>query len=169
MLCANAAHFFEAVAQLLSRAMKPNGQVVLGDSEARRDWLGILAIQVESPDECCVFRLERWNQPLNTCARHAFLLVGRRRINFRLKLFEGALAHITSAVKVNNRAAQDAVEPRFDALVITDLICASERLEQAFLHGIGRECGLTQTSAGELEELVQAAGQLFCNVFHHSS
>ena len=70
MCRANFARLFQAVPQLLSRAVQSNVSVVRRDLEFLRDHSDCFLFQIDRTHERSVFRFQRRYQPIEAAAHH---------------------------------------------------------------------------------------------------
>ena len=160
MLGADPAGGFEAFAQLLPSPVVAHPQVVgtqaVLDGESRR----IAAGQIEFADELGMLRFERRNQRFHTGADGAFLLGIRRMVQFVPEALNGSARGVAPAVEIDNRVAQDSIEPRDDLFIIAHLIDGFQGLEQALLHHIGRQVWVAHPAPREGGEGIEFLEQL---------
>ena len=153
--------------QMFAGAMQPDGEVVLGQTQFRRNHAHIISIEVNALQEVAILLRHGVQETPEALTKQPFLASAWRIGQVLLKPLQRSVARIVTAVKVNNRTAQDAVKPRHGVFLLGRLFCRSQRFNQTLLHHIFREMRIPDAAAHECHEGLQVSKQWFFNVLHN--
>lgn len=101
----------ELFAKMFARAVKPHGKIIFGQAKRDCDGGGIIAAQVNTLKQLAVLLRHGRQQSFETLAEHTLIVSSRGEVKPLFKLFERSLACVIPAVKVNNRPAENPIEP----------------------------------------------------------
>ena len=108
-------HLVEPLLQRLAAAVEPDGDVVKGRAQARRDPVSRLVKEVGAPDDLGVFGLERRQQLVEAvadCSVHILSWVGGDVLDIRLLHYNLSSASPDhTALVIDDRARKDAPKP----------------------------------------------------------
>lgn len=159
MLAAHMTRRFDFLAESLAGAVQPDVQVVQCKAERRRCVLRGCAVEIHALEQVAILFRQAGQKALETLAQDPFGggigLFGK----LGLQAFERAVADIAPPIQVNDRVAQNAIEPRHRAFAITRLVGGLECLEQAVLHEVGGQMRVAYALPRERHEGVQILDQ----------
>ena len=101
----------ERVAQVLPSAMQPHGEIVFRKTEFRCHLSRLLPLQVNLLQEIAVLFRHHGQEAFEALAESPFVFCARRLRNLLLEFFESTTPSALTAVDIDNRPPQDAIEP----------------------------------------------------------
>ena len=154
---------FEQFAQSAAGAMELHSQCVCSDAAFRSEGCWAVTFQVHAADEIAVLIVQFREQTLEARTQYARLFGVRRGVGFVAG--EGALAGVAPSVQVDDRPAENAVEPTHRIGFRRLMLCV-HGFEQAILNSIARQFAVAQLRAGEAGEGVEIFQQNGCGIGH---
>jgi len=142
----------EHLAQVLARTVQPHGQVVLGDTERRRHFRRLFALQVNLLQEFPVWLGHGRQQAFETPAKQALVVVGRRLRQLPFEPVERAAAGVVPAVEINDRPPKNSVKPRNGVLLASRFPIRGQRLDETLLHHVLGQMRIADPLARETDK-----------------
>lgn len=146
---------FHLFAESLAGAVQADVQIVQRQTQRRRRVFRGCAVEIQALEQVAVLIRQAGQKPLEALAQDPFGGGIRLFGKFGLQAFERTGADIAPPIQVNDRVAQDAIEPRHRAFAVAGLVGRLQRLEEAVLHQVGGEFGVANALARERDEGVQ--------------
>src|ERR687892_201906 len=156
VLGAGAAGKLELFAQRLASPVQADGRVCARNSGPRRGVGEAQALHLHGAQDLGVLRLERGNDPVHALAHR--LLEGRplrcrQRCRARAGL-HGTAPGVPPPVNVDQRTAQEPVEPGDSALAFAEVILSLERLDEGGLQQLLDGCAAARPRLEEAQEAI---------------
>lgn len=146
-------------AEMLSRAVQLNGEVISRQAKFLRSSRGILAIKIDALEQFTVVLRNGWQQALEALTKNLFSVRIGRFEQFILKLLKSSISHCVATVKIDDGMSQNPVKPSDGILVSGRLIRRFERLHKTFLNHVLRQMRITDAATGEGGEGVEILDQ----------
>lgn len=153
--------------QMFAGAVQPDGEVVPGQTQLRRNRAHVISIEVNALQQVAILLRHGGQQTLEALTKQPFLVSAWRIGQVLLKTLQRSVARVVTAVEVNDRAAQDAVKPRYRVLLRSRLFGRCQRFYQTLLHHIFGQMRISNAAARERHEGLQVFKQRFFNVLHN--
>lgn len=166
MFAARPAVARQLFAQMFARAVKPHSNIIFGQAKRSCDGGGIIAVQINTLEQITILLRHGGQQSFETLAEHTLIGSSWSRLKFTFQLFERSLACVIPAVKVNDGATQNPIEPRHCIFIVRRLLGRSQRLDEAFLHHVFSMVWVAQALARKPYERVQVFQHGFFHVLH---
>ena len=166
MSAAGPAVLRESLAQVFARAMQPDGEVVLCETEFGSHFRKLLALKINLLKQVPILPGNHGQQTFETLAKNTFVLVARRFGKLLLKAFKSARASALPAVNIDNRTAKNTIEPSGGGLFAFGLAVGSQCLNEAFLHNVLGKVRISQAIAGKRNKDLQVSEQRIFNSRH---
>jgi len=158
MLRADTAGRFEEFTQPTAGAVQLDGERIRTDAALSSQSHRALARKIHAADQVAILLRQFGQEALEAGAEQPCFLGIGRSFGLRLITRERSLPRLTTAVEVNDRPAEDAVEPAH-GLCFGRLMFRGDGLEQTLLHSIARQFGVAQLRASEAGEGIQILQQ----------
>lgn len=166
MSAASRAVLRESLAQVFARAMQPDGEIVLCETEFGSHFRKLLALKINLLKQVPILLGNHGQQTFETLTENTFVLVARRFGKLLLKAFKSASASALPTVNIDNGAAKDAIEPGGRGFLTFGSAVGGECLNEAFLHNVLGEVRISQAIAGKGNKDLQISEQRIFNSRH---
>jgi len=147
------------VAQVLPSAMQPHGKIVFSDAEFRCHFSELLPLKVDLLQKFAVLFRHHGQEAFEALAESPLVRGTRRLGKFLLEPFKSTTASALTAVDIDNRPPQDAIEPLGGCFLAFRFTVRRESFQLAFLHNVFGEVGVAETIARESHEDFQILHQ----------
>ena len=153
--------------QMFAGAVQPDAEVVLGQTQFRRNRAHIISLEVNALQQFAILLRHGGQETLEALTKQPFLASAGRIGQVLLKPLQGSVARVVTAVEVNDRAAQDPVKPRYRVFLRSGFFGRCQRFYQTLLHHIFGQMRISNAAARERHEGLQVFKQRFFNALHN--
>lgn len=158
----------DLLTEMFASPVQPDGEIVFGQTQFRRDFAGILSFEINALKQFPVLFRNGGQQPFEALAKQTLLAGVCHLGQFLLKPFQRPSSRGVAAVEVNDGAAQYPVEPRHGVFLPGRRSGRGQRLDKAILHHVFRQIWISDTAAGEGHKGLQVLEQRFFDALHVS-